>query len=107
MLESSAEWPDLAWIERAVYNQYDRLTRKTSEAGPETLAYVSRVVCPPSKYASFVRRRGTPRRTAESLSTPNANRRGMASAAAGDGEAAKLIEVARRPRTEATRSCTA
>ncbi|CAN0470048.1 unnamed protein product, partial [Ascophyllum nodosum] len=25
MLESSAEWPDRAWIERAVYNQYDQL----------------------------------------------------------------------------------
>ena len=47
MLESSAEWPDRAWIERAVYNQYDRLTREKSEAGPKALASVSRVVCPP------------------------------------------------------------
>ena len=47
MLESSAEWPDRAWIERAVDNQYDRLTREKSEAGPKALASVSRVVCPP------------------------------------------------------------
>ena len=107
MLESSAEWPDRAWIERAVYNQHARLTREKSETGPKALASVSRVVCPPPKYASSVRRRGTPRRTAESRSTPNANRRGMASAAEGDGEAAKLMKMARRPRIEATRSCTA
>ena len=46
MLESSAEWPDRAWIERAVYNQYDRLTRGKLEAGPKALAFVIRVVCP-------------------------------------------------------------
>ena len=46
MLVSSAEWPDRAWIERAVYNQYDRLTRGKLEAGPKALAFVSRVVCP-------------------------------------------------------------
>ena len=107
MLESSADWPDRAWIERAVYNQYDRLTLEKSEAGPKALASVSRVVSPPPKYASSVRKRGTPPRTGKSWSTPNANRRRMASAAAGDGEAAKLIKLARRPRTEATRSCTA
>ena len=108
MLESSADWPDRAWIGRAVYDQYDRLTREKSGAGPKALASVSRVVSPPpQKNAGSVPKRGTPRRTAESWSTPNANRRGMASAAAGDGEAAKLIKVARRPRTEATRSCTA
>ena len=70
MLESSAEWPDRAWIERAVYNFYDRLTREKSEAGTKPLASVSRVVAPP-KYASSVRKRGTPRRAAESWSTPN------------------------------------
>ena len=32
MLKSSAEWSDRAWIERAVYNQYARLTREKSEA---------------------------------------------------------------------------
>ena len=47
MLKNSAEWPDRAWIERAVYKQYDRLTREKSEAGPKALASVSRVVCPP------------------------------------------------------------
>ena len=47
MLESSAEWPDHAWIKLAVYNRYDRLTRETSGAGPKALAAVSRVVCPP------------------------------------------------------------
>ena len=47
MLESSAEWPDRAWIERAVYNQYDRLTREKSEVDPKALVSVSRVVCPP------------------------------------------------------------
>ena len=46
-LESSAEWPDRAWIERAVYNQYDRPTRKTSEAGQKALVSVSCVVCLP------------------------------------------------------------
>ena len=34
MLKSTAEWPDRAWIERAVYNQYDRLTREKLEEGP-------------------------------------------------------------------------
>ena len=48
MLESSTEWPDRAWIERAAHNQYDRLTLETSEAGPMSLASVSRVVCPPA-----------------------------------------------------------
>ena len=47
MLESSAGWTDHAWIERAVFNQYDRLTREKSEAGPKALASVSRVVLPP------------------------------------------------------------
>ena len=47
MLESSAEWPDRAWIKLAVYNRYDRLTRETSGPGPKALASVSRVVCPP------------------------------------------------------------
>ena len=47
MLESSAQWQDRAWIERAVYNQYDRLTREKSGAGPKALASVSRVVCTP------------------------------------------------------------
>ena len=47
ILESSVEWPDITWIERAVYNYYDRLTREKSEAGPKALASVSRVVCPP------------------------------------------------------------
>ena len=47
MLESSADWPDRTWIERAVYNQYDRLTLEKSEAGPKALASVSRVVSPP------------------------------------------------------------
>ena len=46
-LESSADWPDGAWIECAVYNQYDRLTRENSEAGPKALASVSRVVSSP------------------------------------------------------------
>ena len=50
MLESSAEWPDRAWIERAVYHQYDRLTREKSEAGPKALANASLVVCPPEIY---------------------------------------------------------
>ena len=107
MLESSADWLDRAWIELAVYNQYGRLTREKSEAGPKALASVSRVVSPPKTYASFVHKRGTPRRTAESWSKPNANRRGMASAAAGYGEVAKLIKIARRLRTETTRKCTA
>ena len=49
MLESSADRLDRAWIERAVYNQYDRLTREKSEAGPKALASVSRVVPPPEK----------------------------------------------------------
>ena len=48
MLESFTEWPDRAWIVRAAYNQYDRLTLGKSEAGPITLAPVSRVVCPPA-----------------------------------------------------------
>ena len=43
ILESSADWPDRAWIERAVYNQYDRLMREKSEAGPKALASVSSV----------------------------------------------------------------
>ena len=47
MLESSADWPDRAWIERTVFNQYDRLTREKSEAGRKTLAPISRVVSPP------------------------------------------------------------
>ena len=47
MLESSADWPDRAWIERTVFNQYDRLTREKSEADPKALAFVSRVVSPP------------------------------------------------------------
>ena len=47
MLESSSDWPDRAWIERAVYNQYDRQTREKSEAGPKALASVCRVVPPP------------------------------------------------------------
>ena len=47
MVESSADWPDRARIERAVYNQYDRLTREKSEAGPKALASVSRLVSPP------------------------------------------------------------
>ena len=34
-------------MERAVYNQYDRLKREKSEAGPKALASVSRVVSPP------------------------------------------------------------
>ena len=37
MLESSADWPDRAWIGRAVYDQYDRLTREKSGAGPKAL----------------------------------------------------------------------
>ena len=37
----------------------------------------------------------------------NANRRRIASAAAGDGEAEKETKMARRPRTEATRRCNA
>ena len=44
MLENSADWPDRAWIECAVFNQYDRLMREKSEAGPKVLASVSRVV---------------------------------------------------------------
>ena len=32
MMESFADWPDRVWIERAVFNQYDRLTRENSEA---------------------------------------------------------------------------
>ena len=47
MLESSTDWPDRAWIERVVHNQYDRLTREESEAGPKSLASVNRVVSPP------------------------------------------------------------
>ena len=47
MLESSADWPDRAWIDRIVFNQYDRLTRrKKSGAGPKAPAPVSRVVSP-------------------------------------------------------------
>ena len=46
-LGSSADWPGRAWIERAVFNQYDRLTREKSEPGPKALASVSRVVSPP------------------------------------------------------------
>ena len=48
MLESFTEWPDRAWIVRAAYNQYDRLTLEKSEADPITLAPVSRVACPPA-----------------------------------------------------------
>ena len=47
MMESSADWPDRAWIERAVYNQYDRLTREKSAAGPKALASVSCLVSSP------------------------------------------------------------
>ena len=47
MLESSADWPDRAWIGRAVYDQYDRLTREKSGAGPKALVSVNRVVSPP------------------------------------------------------------
>ena len=47
MLENSADWPDRAWIERVVYDQYDRLTREKLEAGPKALASVSRVVSRP------------------------------------------------------------
>ena len=47
MLESSAKCPNRAWIECAVYNQYDQLTRETLEVGLKLLASVSRVVCPP------------------------------------------------------------
>ena len=47
MLESSADWPDRAWIERAVLNQYVRLTREKSETGSKALASVGRVVSPP------------------------------------------------------------
>ena len=47
MLESCAEWPDRAWIERMVYYQYGRLTREKSGAGLKALASVSRVECPP------------------------------------------------------------
>ena len=50
MLESSAEWPDRAWIERTVDKQYGRPTRKKSEAGPKALASVSRVACSPEIY---------------------------------------------------------
>ena len=50
MPESSADWPDRAWIERAVFKQYDRLTREKSEANPKALASVSRVVSPPVIY---------------------------------------------------------
>ena len=101
MLESSADWPDCAWIERVLCNQYDRIRRENSEAGPKhPLVVWYRLL----KYASSERRRGTPRRTPGSWSTPNANRSGMASAAAGDNEAAKLVKMARRPQTEASRS---
>ena len=46
MPESSADWPDRAWTERAVFNQYDRLTREKLEAGPKALVSVSRLVSP-------------------------------------------------------------
>ena len=47
MLESSADWPNRPWIERAVFKLCDRLTHKRSEAGPNAIASVSRVVSPP------------------------------------------------------------
>ena len=47
MLDSFADWPDRAWIERAVFNQYGRLTREETEADPKTLVSVSRMVSPP------------------------------------------------------------
>ena len=50
ILDSSADWPDRAWIERAIYNQYDRLTREKSEAGPKALASLNRVASPPEIY---------------------------------------------------------
>ena len=35
MLESSADWPDCAWIERVLCNQFDRIRREKSEVGPK------------------------------------------------------------------------
>ena len=99
MLKNSAEWPDRAWIERAVYKQYARLTREKSEAGPRALASVSRVVCPP-EICQFCSQAGHTAANCRKLEYAKREPRGMASAA-------KLIKMAQRPRTEAIKSCTA
>ena len=99
MLKNSAEWPDRAWIERAVYKQYDRLTREKSEAGPKALASVSRVVCPP-EICQFCSQAGHTAANCRKLEYAKREPRGMRSAA-------ELIKMAQRPRTEAIRSCTA
>ena len=105
MLESSAKWPNHAWIERAVYNQYDGLTRETSEAGPKLLASVSRVVCPP-EICQFCSQAGPTAANCRKLEYAKRKPKGNGKRAC-DCEAAKLIKMAQRPRTEVTRSCTA
>ena len=47
MMETSVNKRNRGWIECADFNQYDGLTRVSSEASPKALAFVSRVVSHP------------------------------------------------------------